>query len=167
MWHNRAHINSPDVIREFRNQMVRFDGGARQSIGGIQSDAQRVAQWLRYEQMGFWKLELRKATDQLQLAKSAYLIARDAASVYGKSSCVDEQRALRKAERRKEEAERKMQATKRWMAVLERETEKLMGPVNVFSSMLDTTTPRALAKLDQLVVFLEEYLHASPDQGTP
>src|SRR5579862_123395 len=114
----RAKIESPDVIRDFRFQVVKFEATARQAVGGINADAQRVAQWLRYEQFQFWKQELRKAEDALQMAKSAYQIARDASNVYGKSSCVDEMRALKKAERRKEEAEQKMKNVKKWMGTI-------------------------------------------------
>ena len=168
MAQGRAHIDSPEVIRDFRNHLVKFDASSHQAISGIQSDAQRVIQWLRYEQLQHWKQELRKSSDVLQQAKSAYMIARDAAHVYGKSSCVDEERALRKAERRKEEAEQKLKAVKKWMGIVERETEKLMGPVNNLSSVLDVATPRALAKLDRLTRDLEEYLRvAPPDSGSP
>jgi hypothetical protein len=167
MWHTQARIESPDVIREFRTHFVKFDTRCHQAIGGIQADAQRVSQWLRYEQLSHWKQELRKSEEMVRRAYTAFLLARDAISVYGKSSCVDEKKALRKAELRKAEVEQKLAAVKRWIPILERETEKLMGPINNLSSILDTASPKALGKLDQMTTNLEEYLRAAPPIDVP
>jgi hypothetical protein len=167
MSQNRADINSPDVIKDFRNHFVKFDETCRQAITGIQGDTRRVVQWLRHDQLSYWTQELRKRQEDLLQAKIAYSQARDSSNVYGKTSCVDEQRELRKAEHRKDEAEQKLKAVKKWIMSLEPEIENLIGPVNNLSSTLSVATPRALAQLGFLIEKLEEYMRLSaPDSGT-
>ena len=52
------------------------------------------------------------------------------------------------------------------MALLARETNKLMAPINNLANLLDQNTPKALAKLDSMVRSLEEYLRMlPPDAG--
>lgn len=165
MWHDSARIDSPEVIKDFRIKFVKFNATCRQAVSGIQGDSQRVAQWLRHDQLSHWSNELKKREDMVQKARLKYMEARDNTGVYRKTSCVDEQKALRKAEAMKEEAMAKLKAIKKWTNLLERELENLAGPVNTLSSILDSATPRALAKLDLMTEKLEDYLRPSSSGG--
>ncbi|MCY3020845.1 MAG: hypothetical protein NTW87_17650 [Planctomycetota bacterium] len=168
MSYRAARIESPDVIKDFRTHFIKFDEVCRTALTAIRTECQQVLQWLQYEQIAFLKQELRKAEEAVIRARTEYLLVRDGSSAYGKPSCLDEQKALRKAERRKEEVDRKLQLAKKWAMLLDRETSKLMGPVNNLSTMLEVNTPKAIAKLDFLVRNLEDYLRtAPPDVGVP
>ena len=168
MWHAGAKIDSPDVIKDFRTQMVKFNDGCRSALAEIRMEVEHVQQWLQHEQVPNLKQEIRKCEELVNQARSKYTFAKADSPAYGKSSAVDELKALKKAERRKEEAERKLAAAKKWVAMLDRETNKLMAPINNLSNMLDVNTPKALAKLDFMVRSLEEYLRMlPPDAGVP
>ena len=168
MWHHSVRIDSPDIIQDFRNHFVKFDEGCRQAVGGVRMECQRIHQWLQYEQVPRLKQEFQKSDELMQQAKSAYLLKHGDSPAYGQSSAMDELKTLRKAERRREEAEKKLRAAKQWVTLLDHETHKLMGPINSLSTTLAATTPQALAKLDLLVRSLEEYLRDSPpDAGIP
>jgi hypothetical protein len=119
-------------------------------------------EWLRHDQLQHWKLELKKSEELLLQAKNDYQMARYGAESMRKPSYVDEEKALRKAQRRKEEAERKLEAVRKWTLVLEQQALKLMGPVNNFAGSLDATAPLARSRLDRMVQSLEEYLRESP-----
>ncbi len=162
MSYNGARIESPELIKEFRAHYLKFDEACRQALAGMRSDAHRVLQWLRNDQLRHWKEELRRAEDAVQLAKSEYALARFGAAAMRKPSYIDEQKALKKAERRKEEAQRKIEMIKRWASVLEQQTEKMMGPVNLLATMLEQQTPKSIGKLDTMTENLEEYLRMRP-----
>src|SRR5437667_12505042 len=114
MSQNSARIDSPDVIKDFRVQLIKFDEVCRQSVAGIRSDVHHAMQWLQHDQMSHWKQEYRKAEELVRQAKSEYLLARYGATNIRKPSYVDEQKALRRAEMKKETCEKKMAAVKRW-----------------------------------------------------
>lgn len=161
---NRADIDSPEVIKHFRFRLIKFEETAKQAIAGIHSDVYRVAGWLGHEQSKYWSMELRKREEEFQLTKLAYKNAKDPMSAYKKDSAVDERKEMHLAERRRDEAEQKLKAVKRWTMMIDRETEEMLGPVNVFAGTLDASTPKAIAKLDLLIQKLEDYLRlASPD----
>jgi hypothetical protein len=153
-----AHIDSPEVIKEFRNHFIKFGIVARTSLSGVRADAQRTLQWLKYDQVSYWKDELRKRDQALLRAKDEYFLARYGAEAMRKPSYIEEEKAMRRAEARKQEAQHKIEATKKWASLLEQQVEKLMGPVNGLSTMLDVDIPKALARLDIMVQNLEEYL---------
>jgi len=160
--HGSAHINSPEIVKQFRNHFVLFDKACRQSLSGVRGDLQKTTQWLQREQLLHWKKELRKREEALQLAKREYerALREDRRSAH--STAVDAKIALGKARRRKEEAETKLQSVKKWARFLHLKTGELMGPCMALSGQLESLTPRALARLDNMVESLEEYLRASP-----
>ena len=158
MSYNSARIESTEVIKGFRAQIVEFNETCRQAVTGIGSDSQRTRQWLQHDQHRHWTMELKKADELVRQARSAYILARFGADHLRKPSYIEEQKILRKAERRKEEAENKIRVIKKWESSLEQQTQKMMGPITQFSFTLELEVPRALAKLDLMVEKLEEYL---------
>jgi hypothetical protein len=168
MWHSSVRIESPDVIKDFRVHFVKFDERCRSALTEVRAESQQVQQWLQHEQISNLKQELRRCEELLLQARYKYSQAKMDSPAYGKNSAMDELKAMRKAELRKEEAERKLQNAKKWVSIVEREANKLFAPINNLSNTLDTTTPKALSKLDLLVRDLEDYLRmAPPDIGTP
>ena len=157
-----ARIDSPDTIRSVRVYWIKFDDNVRQGISGIKSDVQRTVQWLSLEQLSYWKQEYRKAEEAVTRARSDYSMARHGSETMRKNSYIDEQKALRRAEQRKEDAEKKLVVVKKWITALPVQAEKMMGPVDTLGITLENATPRALAKLDLLAEKLEEYLRQAP-----
>jgi hypothetical protein len=157
-----ARINSPDTLREVRIHWVKFDDNVRQGVSGIKSDIQKTMQWLQQEQFSYWRTELRKAEDAVVRARSDYNMARFGSEAFRKNSYIDEQKALRRAEQRKEDAEKKMVSVKKWITALPVQAQKMVGPVDTLGITLENATPRALAKLDFLAEKLEEYLRQGP-----
>lgn len=152
-----ARIDSPEVIREFRKRFVTFDQAARQSLQGVDSDLKSTLSWLGTEQRMHWKQQVRKREEAVNLALRELNQCRMGTSYGKKSSCIDEQKALEKARRLKEEAERKIEVVTRWTHLLQQKAGKLRGPCIALSILLDGLTPRALARLDRMLDNLEEY----------
>ncbi len=159
-----ANINSPEIIRRFRHQFVKFDEKCRLALGGVQGDVRKTQEWLRRDQLAHWKRQLRKREDMLALAKSEYIRA-DAATKYSrKESCYDERKAVEKAQRLRDEAEEKIALVKQWIQRLEEDTTNLLRPCISLSSLMDVLTPKALARLDKMLDGLDSYLRAAPPE---
>ena len=56
------------------------------------------------------------------------------------------------------EAEEKLRAVKKWALAIEHKAAKAMGPCTALSSTLSKLTPQALARLDQMLDSLDDYL---------
>ena len=81
-----------------------------------------------------------------------------------KTDCIDEKRAFEKAKRRKEEAEAKVRLVKKWSSMLDHTIGKKLGPCKSFSILLDHLTPKALSRLDQMLLKLDEYFRTTPEK---
>ncbi len=155
---NGANIQSPEILKAFRPQLIKFNETCHNAVNGVRTDMHRASQWLRQDQANYWKRELRKAEESVIQCRAAYNEARYAPESMRKTSAVDEKKALERAIRRKEECDQKTAAVKRWSIVLEQHVEKMMGPVDALAHTLDSTTPAALAKIDFMIEKLEEYM---------
>ncbi len=164
MAHGSANINSPDIIREFRGHFVSFDNVCRNALMGVEADVRGTVDWLRGEQHLYWKTMVRKCEEAMQSALGELRRAQQKTTRDIKKGTVDEQRAYEKAKRRKEEAEAKIASVKRWTMLLEQKAEKLLTPCRMLGAQLDTATPKAVARLDKMLINLEEYLRTSPEE---
>ncbi len=159
-----ADIESPEVIKEFRNHFATFDQACRNALMSCSIDVQGVQDWLRTEQRMHLKLQLRHCEEAMVSAKREYEQALWAAGRGGRSSGVEEKRALEKARQRKEEVERRIAAVKKWTVILDQTIPKMMGPCNALTILLSQRTPKAMARLDQMLDSLEEYFRQPPGE---
>lgn len=156
-----ARIESPEILKEFRNRFVVFDGDCRRALEGVKTDINSTVAWLNGEQLSYWKQQLRKREEMVLKAKSAYHTAR----LGGQSHCLIELKDLQKAQRLKEEAEQKMLRVKKWVQQIERKSAMLLGPCMRLSVELADLTPRALSRLDTMIDSLDAYFRAAAGDG--
>jgi hypothetical protein len=154
-----ANISSPEVIRRFRARFVEFDSDCRRALEGSRGEIVRIEDWLRREQTAYWKGQLRKREEAVEKAKREYQSAlHNDGGFQGKKSAVDEKKALDRALRLKAEAEAKLAAVKRWLLTIDKQVADVSGACLCLVSLLDATTPKALARLDTMLDSLDEYL---------
>ena len=117
----RANIDSPEVIKDFRH---RLQLNSTKSLGrpwpGFRTTCSASRIGSSHEQTSYWVSELRKREEQFLVAKIKYAQAKDPNSPYQKESSVDDKVQMEKCRRRRDEAEEKVKAVKRWTAQLER-----------------------------------------------
>ncbi len=160
-----ANIESPEVIRRLRAQMVKYQERCSAALADIFGDVRTVEGWLERDVQPHWRHQLRRRHELVERAKREYAEAVWASKNAGKPSPVDEKKALNKAIRRQEEAEDKLRRIKRWSQQMEREIGKRLQPCRSLGILLDTVTPKALARLDQMLDSLDLYFHRSPKGG--
>ena len=166
MSRHSARVHSIDAIKRFKAGLVEFVDLARLSLTEAQTDVQRTIHWLQHDQVMHWKGEVRRRTELVSRAKSELYRAKMAASDNA-SQCVEERNALKKAERRQEEAEEKIKAVRHWVRQLEREMHQFRGQTQHLANTLEQDVPISLAKLDNMIGSLEEYVKLAPPPTDP
>jgi len=162
-----ANIASPDIVRRFRARFVEFDADCRRALEASRGEVTRIEEWLRREQTAHWKHQLRKREEAVEQARRDYMSAlHNDGGFQGKKSAVDEKKVLDRALRQKAEAEAKLQAIKRWLLAIDKQVADVSGACLSLASMLDATTPRALARMDAMLDGLDDYARpAGPAPG--
>ncbi len=160
-----AKVKSLDALRDFKAALLEFIDEGKGALSGASSDIQRTVWWLQQDRRAHWEREIRQRTEKVAQAKSElYRKQLQATADGGRPSDVDERKALQKAQMALEEAQRKLEATKKWAAALDREFLLYRGQVQPLGRVLDADLPKAVIKLDRMVTALEKYLlERAPD----
>ncbi len=153
-----ARVSSIDAIRDFRAAMVEFQEISRLALGEAEADLQRTLTWLKSDREHYWAGMIRKRNNEVQQAKSDLFRKQLQGREGERPSCVDEKKALEAAERRLVDAQQRLEATKRWQRVLDRELTMYKGQVQPFARALEGDIPEALTTIDRMLDSLDKYV---------
>jgi hypothetical protein len=156
---DQVKVEDFEVFGQFRVALLKFAQAADHSLTNAESDIARTRSWLEGEQRTFWETQLRKRMEAVTKAKDAVRqkkLYRDAGGRM--PSAVEEERALAKCVAAMEEAQRKIEAVRKWVPRLEREASLYRGGVARLSRTVADDIPRGVALLDRLAASLEQYV---------
>jgi hypothetical protein len=126
----------------------------------------RTLTWLNNDCLRYWKNEVFHRQEQHVRAKIA-LSSRQSfeRSLQGTpSSCVDERKALQKAQRRLDHARKKLAAVRTWTQQLEKARNEYRARTQGLNTAVTTDIPNARAALDRMTVSLQAYLKLAPPE---
>jgi hypothetical protein len=157
-----ARVESLDALKSLKVAMIKFAEGATLAIGDAESEVNRTLMWLQMEQTSYWQGQLRKRAALVARCKEAVRMKRIFKDSAGREqSAVDEEKALKIALRRLEEAEDKSVAVTKAIKKLEREIPIYKGTVQRFASTVQVDIPLATAHLEKLLTKLQQYVDLS------
>ena len=162
-----AQVASIDALREFRAKLCEFGVDALESLAAVELELRHMDDWLA-ERLKYWQLQLRDRGEDLARAKAA-LVRHKWGSKDGKGVGTTEvEMDVKKAKRRIEEAEAKLEITKRWQRDLPKAVHEYDGPARQLSGYLESDLKQVLAMLDRMATSLEAYVAISaPPGGAP
>lgn len=157
-----VHVNSLAALDRFRAALCAFHHEASQALSSIQSEVQGFVEWLKHDQLAYWKHEIRKRGEQVAEAK-ADLHRCLAATIdpHRTPSCYQEKKLLVRAKQRLDEAESRLAAVRRWIPIIEQAVFEYQARAEPLATSLAAGIPRALGDLDRSVDQIVAYLELS------
>ena len=147
-----------DAIRDVRTAMIKFIEIAGVSLADADSDIARTLNWLELEQVPHWATQIRRREEIVMRCKDAVrqkLLYKDATG--GRSSAIDEQKALKKAEAMLLEAQEKFVASKKYVRRIQKQQMEYKGQVQKLGLSLTGNLAACVAKLQSLQNMVSEY----------
>lgn len=162
----QARVDSIEALKLFRRALLKFAEAANVALPDAESEMSRTLVWLENEQTTYWQSELRKRTDLVSRCKEAVRMKKLFKDSSGRTpSAVDEEKALRVAQLKLQEAEEKVVAVKRYKQKLQKEILLYKGQVQRFATSVLCDVPLWTARLDAIVDKLEEYVALAPAES--
>jgi hypothetical protein len=156
-----AYVNSIAAVQDFRNALARYAHESRQGITAMEIEVRRAFDWIAVDRAGFWQAEIRRSMEALARAKDELHNARTFKSVGDYTpSCIDERKAVERAEQRLKRAELKAEAVRKWTRSLQHELNEYVGRIAQFTAVLEIDVPQAMALLDRVLTSLNDYVSA-------
>ena len=158
----QAEVKSIDTLAFVKAALVAFGHETGQSLAEVEMQAQRIVDWVCLEQAAYWKTEVRKAADGVNQAMKDLQHCRTYKKVgNNEPSCIEEKKALEKAKKKLARAEEKAEAVRRWTPVVRQQFQETGVRLTRFREIIDVDCPKAVARLERMLVSLDHYAHTS------
>ncbi|RMF76385.1 MAG: hypothetical protein D6744_12370 [Planctomycetota bacterium] len=159
----QVRVEALEELKRFRGELIKLADELRAELYAADSDLRRTVEWVQTTQAAHWKRQLRIRTEQLGRARSELNRKRNQRTrLDARLSCVEEEKAVKAAERRVEEARRKIAAVRHWSRKLEETVFEYQSLAQGLLTMVDADVPRAVARLDAMNASLQAYLDGGP-----
>ncbi|MBX3357603.1 MAG: hypothetical protein KF745_04165 [Phycisphaeraceae bacterium] len=159
-----ARVMSVEALDRFRSAVSKFGEAASAALAECDSEAERAMQWLTHEQLAHWQREVRKRQERVAQAKSA-VYRKELTALPERARAFEERDALDAAKRGLEEAERKVEAVKKWARVLDREFALYRGASQTMQDVVAREMPGAMSRLGKMIEHLQAYAMVSKGTG--
>ncbi len=157
-----AHVQSVASLQDFRNALAMYVAESKQGLMVLDMEIRRAADWVAIDRAQYWRGEIRRAMEAVARAKDELHNAR----IFKRMddyvpSCIDEKKALQRAQQRLEIAEQKSEAVRRWTRAIQHELNEFTGRMAQFAGVLENDLPKATAALERILMSLDRYVSAS------
>src|SRR3954471_5648039 len=161
-----ARVENSDALKEFRTRLIKFAEIAQVALADAEGEVQRMLVWLETEANTFWSGQIRKRHEAVEKCKEAVRAKKLFKSPTGSTqSAVEEEKQLRMAQKRLEEAEEKLKNVRRYTPRLQKEISIYKGGVQRLSTTVSSDIPMAIGRLDRMIAAIEAYAALSVSGG--
>lgn len=160
-----AGVHSISALRDFKAILTTFGSEGSEALAVTEMAVRRGIEWFTGDLLKHWQKEVRKSEDAVTDARAELERCRMQSFGDRTPDCTDQKVALKKAQMRLEEAQRKVQAVKKWSRVLDEEAHEYRGQAQQLGDMLAGELPKAHAEMDRMLTALEAYLGLSASVG--
>src|SRR4051812_11235092 len=114
-----ARVESIDALKHLKTALVKFADGANIAINDAESEVIRTMTWLENEQSNYWRMQHRKRSELVSRCKEQVRMKKIFKDSSGRQqTAIEEEKALKLALRRLEEAELKTKAIDKALKLL-------------------------------------------------
>lgn len=153
-----VRVDTVEVFKEFKIALIKFQEAATVALGDAESEMHRVLTWLQHEQDSYWQHQIRKREEIVGRCKEAVRMKKVFKDATGRQqTAIEEEKALKTAQRNLEEAQQKLAMVRKWARALPKEIEMYKGGVQRFATSVQSDIPVAMSHLEKLAQKIEAY----------
>ncbi|MDR3635562.1 MAG: hypothetical protein P4L84_17290, partial [Isosphaeraceae bacterium] len=152
-----ANVRSVDALKDVKLGLIAYAEDARAALTTVDMEVRRVRDWLEREQLSYWRNQVKRREEEVNMARSDLHRRRLSASNSESISDTEQKEALRLAQRRLAEAEEKVATVKRWIPIFEHASSEYRAHSQPLGDHLAGGFENTLATLERMVSSLEAY----------
>jgi len=157
-----AQVGSVAAIEAFQAALATYIDESKQALTMIDLEIRRAVDWVRIDRAEHWKHEIRRSGEAVNRAKDDLHRCISFKGMEGYTpSCVDERKALQRAEERLRNAELKAEAVRKWTRAMQHELNEYAGRIVQFNAALESDIPKAMGTLSRILDTLDRYVHTT------
>jgi hypothetical protein len=154
-----AQVRSIDVLPLIASGLIKFRSQCAGALDDIEIELRRVREWIGHDRKEYWAHELNRAYERLNQARVGLHQAKMAKKVgQHDPACVDEKRAVERAQQRVRLAQEKINAVRHWTRAIDRAVDDFVRQRTQFAGWLETDVPAAVTALNKMSESLVTYI---------
>lgn len=152
-----ANVKSIDAVKRFQAAVLHFQEDARLCVSSLELQLQRILGWLERDRPGFWKREIESCYRELGEARVRLHRCQMRKVGDFRPTCYEERKAMEKAKRDLEFAQKQIPVVKLWNVNALHEANEYYGRSSQLTQIIERELPRLLALLHHVIDRLEAY----------
>jgi hypothetical protein len=157
-----ANVRSVAAIHDFKVAMANFAEDAMTALSGSEMEVRRIRNWLQRDQLSYWQMQVKRRTEEVSTARTELHRRRLSQQGSDAVSDTEQKENLRVAQRRLDEAERKVAIVKKWVPILEHAIAEYHSAVQPLGDRLTGAFVNSMALLERTVAAVEAYAAVAP-----
>ncbi len=155
----QARLTRIDAVQEMAAAVDAFRNEATAALENLDMEIRRALEWIHHDRHEHWDHQVRRGWERITEARVQLQQAMTARRIGNHDpACVDEKKALARAQQRFETAQRKVEAVRHCARAIDHAVDEYRGARTPLSGWLETEAPKALAALRRMMDNLEDYL---------
>ena len=164
----QARLNRVDAVQEMATAVDGFRNEAMAALETLDMEIRRALEWIHHDRHDHWEHEVRRGWERITEARVQLQQAKTARRIDNhEPSCIDEKKALARAQQRLEVAQKKVEVVRHCTQVIDHAVDEYRGARTPFASWPESEAPKALAALRRMMDKLEDYLALHASGGGP
>jgi hypothetical protein len=152
-----ANVQSLESIELVRRSIAHFDEQVADALTELGAEMRRMLDWLEHDRPRHWKVQTRKATDQVHEAQQALHRCLMFPIAGERPSCYEERQDLKKAQARLAYCQEKEDRIRHWQKSVRHELFEYEGRISQLVRLVEVDMPQSMAVLTKITRHLEEY----------
>ncbi|MAT15442.1 MAG: hypothetical protein CMJ46_09245 [Planctomyces sp.] len=153
-----AKVHSFEAIKHLHAALIIYAEEATGVLATLHQEIIRVSQWLQHDQPSYWKKQVQKGFEEVAAAKAALARARMKGFDGNPPSCIEEKKALQKAKRALDHAQKQIEVVRHWGIKMQQESDEYRGRLGRLDTVVNHEIPHMLVLLENMVTALEQYV---------
>lgn len=152
-----ADVRSIDAVRQFYAAVVEFQEEARLCLSSLEMQLLKIMGWLEQDRPVFWKREIEDCYRDQSEARVRLHQCKMRKVGDWKPTCFEEKKALEKAKKDLEFAQKQLPVVKYWNSTAQQEANEYHGRASRMTQAIEREIPALMALLLNSIDRLESY----------
>jgi hypothetical protein len=152
-----ANVRSLDALRRLHPALIRIQSDLAVALSGLRTELNRGLNWIDHDCPAHWQRQIRMGFDRVARARTE-LNRKQMITVAGhKADCIEEQKLLRLAKQKLEQAQEKVRICRQWSVKTHRNGDEYKSRIGRVEQSLAHRLPMLIANLERMIKALEAY----------
>jgi hypothetical protein len=161
---SQAKLTRVDALEQLKAAVALFIDDAKMALSAVEMETRRVVDRLQREQPYYWNQQIKQARDEYAEGKASLARKRLQKNDSYIPDTSEEEKMIRRATAKIENAEMKLAAIKTWSRKIESAWNDYQGPSGQLADAIGGTPARAVSELNRLIKAVESYLQVQAPQ---